>query len=121
MAAVIVPDPSLRTLGFEQRTLASGFRNQGMVFTPWVMYAQKNIFCIIVLAIDTLERFVSYQPAYTSSRVVLVQEGDKYRNQSDMIAVRRFRKDGWKTHKVEYHKHSATDTIIRHVAMCLLH
>jgi hypothetical protein len=43
------PDPDLPTLAYFQRAFYSGFRNEGMVFTAFVMYAVENNFTQILL------------------------------------------------------------------------
>jgi hypothetical protein len=43
------PDPDLPTLAYFERAFYSGFRNEGMVFTAFVMYAVENNFTQILL------------------------------------------------------------------------
>jgi GDP-fucose protein O-fucosyltransferase len=43
------PDPNQRTLGYYQRVFGSGFRNQAMTFTSFVMYAYDNNYTQILL------------------------------------------------------------------------
>lgn len=49
LAESIVPDPSLPTLGFAQRTFYSGYRNEAMAFTYFIMYAKENNYSQIFL------------------------------------------------------------------------
>jgi hypothetical protein len=46
---ITTPDPDLPTLAYFQKAFYSGFRNEGMVFTAFVMYAVDNNFAQILL------------------------------------------------------------------------